>query len=198
MSLMSLPRMLLSEADGWSDVVRMHPSVNRLLLSFVVPMSLLPAVMYVYAELMHPGGVFPLVQPTLSVREATVVGGVFFVTEVAMVMLMAVFIQRVCESIGISANYESAFTLAAITPTPLWLSSLALFVPSIWLNVVVVAIAWVGCVALIRHGVRPLIGLQDARKVQWMVSTLTFIGVLAWFALMLVLGLLLSLVLGLR
>jgi len=198
MSLASLPRMLLSETDGWSDIVRMHPSVQKLLLSFVVPMSLIPAVMYGYAELLHPGGVFPLVEPTLSVREATVVGGIFFVAEVAMVLLMAVFIQQVAESIDIPVGYENAFALAAIAPTPLWVSSLALFVPSLWFNVLAVAIAWVGCVALIRHGVRPLIGLQDAAKVRWMSMVVTFIGVAAWGALMIVLTLLLSLLIGLR
>lgn len=198
MSLMSLPRMLLSETDGWADVVRIHPSVKRLLLSFVVPMSLIPAVMYVYAELVHPGAVFPLVEPTLSVREASVVGGVLFLAEVAMVLLMAVFIQRVCESAHVVASYERAFTLAAIAPTPLWLSSLALFVPSMWLNVLVGAIAWIGCLALIRHGVRPLIGLQDAGKAYRLSSILMVVGTLAWAALMIVLGLLLSLVLGLR
>lgn len=198
MSLASLPRMLLSETDGWSDIVRMHPSVQKLLFFFVVPMSLIPAVMYGYAELLYPGRVFPLVEPTLSVREAMVVGGIFFVAEVAMVFLMAVFIQQVAESIDIPVGYESAFTLAAIAPTPLWLSSLALFVPSLWFNVLAVAVAWVGCVALIRHGVRPLIGLQDAAKVRWMSLVVTFIGVAAWGALMIVLTLLLSLLIGLR
>jgi len=198
MSLASLPRMLMSETDGWLDIVRMHPSVKKLLLSFVVPMSLIPAVMYAFAELVHPGGVFPLVEPTLSVREAVVVGGMFFVAEVGMVLLMAVFIQQVCESIDIAASYENAFTLAAIAPTPLWLSSLALFVPSMWANVAVVAIAWIGSVALIWHGVRPLIGLQDAKKAHWMAYVVTFVGMLAWVALMIVLAFVLSLVLGLR
>jgi len=198
MSFAHLPRMLLSESEGWSDVVRLHPSVKKLLLTFVAPMSLIPAVMYAYAELVQPGGVFPLLEPMLSVREAALVGGLFFVAEIAMVMLMAVFIQQVGESIDIATNYESAFTLAAIAPTPLWLASLALFVPSMWVNVLVVALAWSGSVALIRHGVRPLIGLQDTRKARWMANVVTFIGISAWLALMILLALLLSLVIGLR
>ncbi len=198
MSITSLPRMLLSETDGWRDVVGMHPSVKKMLLSFVMPMSLIPAAMYVYAEVLYPGGVFPLLEPTLSVREAAVVGGLFFLAEVAMVFLMAVFIQQVAESLGVAVSYEHAFTLAAIAPTPLWLSSLALFVPSMWVNALAVVLAWFACVALIRHGVHPLIGLQESVKVHRMANVLTFIGVAAWLALTIALGFLLSFVLGLR
>lgn len=198
MSLASLPRMFLSESDGWSDVVRVHPSVRRLLLSFVIPMSLIPAVMYAYSWLLYPGSVFPLVEPMPSVGEAAVVGIVFVLAQVAMVMLMTAFIQRACESIDMAVSHERAFALAAIAPTPLWLSSLALFVPVMWLNALVVAVAWIGCVALIRHGIRPLIGLQDAHRIRWMTSVLTLAGVLAWAALVIVMGILLSLVLGFR
>lgn len=198
MSLANLPRMLLSDTDGWSDLVRIHPSVKRLLFFFVVPMSLIPAAMYGYAELVNPGRIFPRVEPTLSVSEVLLVGGLFVAAEVAMVALMAVFIQQVGESVDVELGYESAFTLAAIAPTPLWLSSLALFIPSMALNMLVVAIAWIGSVALIRHGVRPVTGLQDARKARWMANVVTFIGVGAWAALMIMLALLLSLVIGFR
>jgi hypothetical protein len=190
--------MFLSESDGWSDVVRIHPSVRRLLLSFVVPMSLIPAVMYAYSWLLYPGSVFPLVEPPPSLREAAVVGIVFVLAQLAMVMLMTAFIQRACESIDLAVGHERAFALAAIAPTPLWLSALALFVPVMWLNALVVAVAWIGCVALIRHGIRPLIGLQDARRIRWMTNVLTLGGVLAWAALMILMGILLSLMLGWR
>lgn len=198
MSLTRLPGMLLHETDGWPELVRAHPSVKTLLLFFVAPMSLIPALMYAYAELVQPGSVFPLVHPQLSVSEAVVVGALFVVVELAMVLLMAIFIQRTGESAGAVVPYENAFTLAAIAPTPLWLSSLALFVPSLPVNVIVVAIAWIGSAALIRHGVRPVIGLHDAANARSMAFTVTLIGVGAWIALMIILGLLISLVLGLR
>lgn len=198
MSFASFPRMLLSETEGWSDVVRMHPSVKKLLLSFVVPMSLIPAVMYAYAELMHPGAVFPLLAPPLSLGEATVVGVVFFAVEIAMVLLMAIFVQEAGEAVNVQVNYESAFTLAAIAPAPLWLAALALFIPSLWANVLVVAIAWIGSAALIRHGVRPLLGVRDTGKAHRIANAVTFVGVLAWVGLIIVLGLLLSMVFGFR
>lgn len=198
MFIASLPRMLWSETDGWRDVARMHPSVRKTLFSFVVPLSLVPAVLYVYAELVHPGSVFPRVGQPLSLREAGVVGGVFFLAEVAMVGLMAVFIQRVAESLDVAVSHENAFAFAAIAPVPLWVSSLALLVPSVWANVAAVAVAWFACVALIRHGVRPLLGVREAQKARRMANIVTFIGVAAAAVLTLVFGFVLSLVLGLR
>lgn len=198
MTLSSLPRMFVSEKEGWSEMVRMHPSVKNLLMYLVLPMSLLPALMYAFAELAYPGAIFPKLEPSLSMGEAMVVGGAFFLAEVLMVALMGVFIQQMGESMGIVSPYEHAFTLAAIAPVPLWLSSLALFVPNLWFNALAVAVAWVGCVALIRHGVRPLMALQDEMLAHKMANMVTFIGMVAWVALMVMLAFLLSVVLGLR
>ncbi len=198
MSLSSLPRMFVSEKEGWSEMVRMHPSVKNLLMYLVVPMSLLPALMYAFAELAYPGAIFPKLEPSLSLTEALAVGACFLLAEVLMVALMGVFIQQMSESVDAASSYEHAFALAAIAPIPLWLSSLALFVPNLWVNVLAVAIAWVGCVALIRHGVRPLLGLHDEMQAHKMANMLTFIGIVAWIALMVMLAFLLSVVLGLR
>lgn len=198
MSLASWPKMLLSETEGWSDLARIHPSVTRMFLFYVVPMSLIPPVMYAYAELFHPGVIFPLVEPNLSVTEATLVGVTFFLAELAMVALMAVFIRQMGDSDALRPSYEDAFTLAAVAPTPLWLSSLALFVPSMSFNVAVAGIAWIGSAALIRHGVRPLFRLDDPDRAHHLANSITFTGVVAWIALMLMLAMTLSLVLGWR
>ncbi len=198
MSLVSMPRLLISESDGWREISLLHPSVTRLAFYYVAPMSLIPAAMYAYSELIYPGTVFPLLEPVLSLHELAIVGGVFFAAEIVMVYLMAGLIQRVAESIDIVVSYQRTFTLAAIAPTPLWLASLVLFVPSVWAGTLVVAIAWMGTVALIRNGIRPLIGLEDKLVAGWMVTIVTVIGVAAWLALMIILVLVLSVVIGLR
>jgi hypothetical protein len=196
MLLANLPKMFLSETQGWSDIERIRPSVLRLYLFFVVPMSLIPAIMYCYSDLMHAGGILPLISPPLSSRELVLGGGVFFVVELAMVALMAAYIQQIGESVDFRPSYKEATLLAAIAPTPLWLSSLALFIPSVGVNVVAVVLAWIGTVALIRHGVRPLIKLEDETKVHRMANAVIVAGVLAWLVLMLMFALLLSVVMG--
>lgn len=198
MTISSLPKMFVSEQEGWSEMVRMHPSVKNLLGYVVMPLSVLAAAMYVFAELFYTGMIFPRLEPALSVSEALVVGGAFSLAEVLMVGLMAVFIKQMGEGVGAVVPYENAFALAAIAPVPLWLAALALFVPSLSVNVAVLSIAWVGSIALIRHGVRPLIGLQDTAQIKKMANMVTFSGVVAWVAVMIVLAFLLSTVLGFR
>lgn len=198
MTLTDLPKMFLSETEGWSDIVRIHPSVAKLLFSLVVPLSLIPPLMHAYAQRVHPGVVAPLVEPPLTVAELVVVGGVFFLIELATVALMAVYIQRLGESADVRADYAQAYTLAAIAPTPLWLAALALFIPSVWANVLILAAAWVGSVALIRHGVRPLFRLDDEIKARRLANAITLAGVGVWLGLMAVLMMLLGMLIGWR
>jgi hypothetical protein len=194
MLIANLPKMFLSETKGWSEIQRIRPSVFRLYLFFVMPMSLIPAIMYSYSDLVHSGGIMPLISPPLSLRELILGGGAFFIVELAMVALMAAYIQQIGESVDYRPSYKEATLLAAIAPTPLWLSSLMLFIPSVGINVGAVVLAWIGTVALIRHGVRPLIKLEDESRAHRMANAMIVAGVLAWLVLMLVFALLLSVV----
>lgn len=198
MSLASLSRMFVSESEGWSDLVRIESLPRQLFWTYVVPMSLIPPLMYAFSELVQPGAVFPAVVPHLSVMEAATVGILFFFAELAMVELMVNFIQDRCEAAGSRSTAAGVFTLAAVAPTPLWLSSLALFVPSLWVNVVAVVAAWAGSAVLIRHGVRPLLGVTDGILAHRMGNALIFAGVMAWLGLLMVLELLISFVVGWR
>ncbi|HEX5392348.1 MAG TPA: YIP1 family protein [Rhodocyclaceae bacterium] len=198
MSLMSLPKMFVSETEGWSDLVRIHPSVRRLFMFFVAPMSLLPPVMHAYAQLEAPGAVFPSLAPVLALQEAVIVGGVFFLIELATVTLMAYYIQQMADSFGVPTDYPSAYTLAAVAPTPLWVASLALFIPSLWFNVAVLVVAWVASAALIRHGVRPILRAPDSPHAHKLANAITLVGVLAWIGLIMVMVLMLGMLIGLR
>jgi hypothetical protein len=198
MSLISLPKMVFSDADGWLDVVRTHPTVTRLMLFFVVPMSLIPPLMYVYAQLIHPDILFSLVRPALTGREALMLGGVFFVIELATVALVAAYIQELGGVADIHPSYQTAFTLAAIAPTPLWLSGLALFVPQLWFNVLTVMVAWLASVALIRHGVRALFHPTDEIKSRRLANLITATGVGVWVGMLLLMMMVLGMLLGWR
>ncbi len=196
MSIAHLPYMLVSETEGWSDIVRSHPAARRMLFSLVMPMSLIPPVMYAYAETMHPGAVFPLSVPAMSSGHLLVTGLVFFVVQVAMVSFMAMLIQRMSLAHDHDPGYENAYALAAIAPVPLWLSALALFVPILGFNIAVVALAWLGSAALIRHGVRPLLMVDDARKAHYISNMVTMAGVAAWIGLMIISAAILSVLLS--
>ncbi len=198
MNTHDLPKMFYSYKEGWQDLIQIHPTVSRLCLTYVVPMSLIPPAMFLYAMMVAPGSVFPALVPQMTAFEAVAVAAVFFLAELAMVFLMASVIQQMGDVVEVKPTYEDAFLLAAIAPTPLWLSALALFIPSIWVNGVVVAAAWVGSAALIFHGSAPLFRLEDRSQIRLMGSFVLMAGVIAWAALMVVLALLLSIIIGLR
>ncbi|HTH41486.1 MAG TPA: Yip1 family protein [Rhodocyclaceae bacterium] len=198
MSFAHMTRMLISDHDGWSDLSRIHATPRELMVTYVLPMSLIPPLMYAYAEVVAPGRVFPALAPHLSLGEITLVGVLFVLAELAMVELMANFIHQRSESASPDPSYERAFALAAVAPTPLWLASLALFIPQLWVNVAAMAFAWVASAMMIRHGVRPLLGIEDDALAHRMATTLTVAGVLAWVGLLVVLELLVSFVVGWR
>ncbi|MGL1834256.1 hypothetical protein ACKVEX_11675 [Rhodocyclaceae bacterium SMB388] len=72
--------------------------------------------------------------------------------------------------------------ITAFAPTPLWLSALALFISSIWVNGLAVAVAWVVSAALIYRGVVPLFKLADRSKARLMGPFVLMAGVIAWAA----------------
>jgi hypothetical protein len=190
--------MLVSESVGWPELSRIHPSVARLFAFLVVPLSLVPPLMYAYAEVAAPGAVLPLVEPPLQWEELAVVGIVFFAIELADVALMASYIQQLGELADVHPDYSTAYVLAAVAPTPLWLSALGLFVPSLWFNVLLVIAAWSCSVALIRNGVRPLFGIADEHKAMRFADAVTAAGVVVWIGMLLLFMMLLGMLLGWR
>ena len=198
MLMTHLPRMLISEKAGWEDVDRSHFSARWFLKSLVLPMSLLPPVLYAYAERVHPGEIFPLSVPAPSATELLVTGCVFYVAEVLMVAYMAMLIQRMALARDHDPGYDSAYALAAIAPVPLWLSSLALLVPSTGFVVAVGVLAWAAAIALIRHGVRPLLHISDEKTAHYVANLVTLGGITAGVGLMVMASMILSLLLGNR
>lgn len=178
--------MLVSEREGWSDIARIHPSVRKLFLSLVVPMSLVPPIMYVFAQVVYPGEIFAPSLPEPGLGSLLINGIVFFGVELAMVSFMAMVIRQIAEGQGHRVPDENAYALAAIAPVPLWLSAFALFIPSLGFNMFMLGLAWVGSVALIRHGVRPLLGIEDTTKIRYVANLITVSGVAAWFSLLIV------------
>lgn len=187
-------KMLWSYTDGWLDLVRLHPTVKRMFLLYVVPMSLIPAAMIFYAGISN----HELLVPRVSAGEAALVALAFLLAELAMVPLMAMVIQQMGELVDVRPDYHDSFMLAAVAPTPLWLGSLALFLPSSAGVGLLMALAWVACAALIYHGTPPLFGLSDHRKSRLLSHFVIGAGVMAWVALMAVLAIVLSLIVGYR
>ncbi len=196
MSITHFPGMLISEKTGWDEIDHSHFSARWFLKSLVLPMSLLPPVLYSYAERVHPGVIFPLSVPALTSMQLAVIGLVFYGAQVLMVGYMAMLIQRMAIGRDHDPGYDSAYTLAAIAPVPLWLSSLALLVPSLGFTLAVGALAWIAAIALIRHGVRPLLHIRDEKTAHYVANMVMLSGIGAWIGLLVVSAMILSIFFG--
>lgn len=196
MAITDLPGMLFSEEKGWTEIERSHFSHRWFFKALVLPMALLPPMMYAYAEMSHPGVIFPLTLPALTPGQLLVMGIVFYLAQLAMVAFMAMLIQRMAMGRDHDPGYDAAFALAAIAPVPLWLGSLAMLVPSLGFNLAVGLAALVASIALVRHGVRPILHINDEKLAHYIADMVTMAGMAAAVGLVLVAGMVLSILLG--
>jgi hypothetical protein len=181
MNMMMFPRMISSHDEGWAWLMKVHPRVVSMYALYVLPMSLIPAAMLIYAADTYGGR---LMLGNLTMGEAGILAAVFFVAEMALVPIMAAVIQRIGDMIAARPDYHDAFAFAAVVPTPLWLSSLALFVPSLAINALAAATGLFLSGLLIYEGTCRVFRLEDEGKSLLLTGSILAAGLVAWVALM--------------
>ncbi len=180
MSPSQMPKMVLSFHAGWDDLTRIHPSIARMFFLVVLPLSLLPPAMIYYAGGNY-GDVFASGVTPGQWHDSA---GIFFLAELLTVPLMAWVIHLVSRANDVAADYHVCFTLAAIAPIPLWLSSLVLFVPNLAIGVAVGALALLSSLGLTYRGVYALLRMRDDIQALQMATVATGAGLLAWLLLL--------------
>ncbi|MDR3391717.1 MAG: YIP1 family protein [Sulfuriferula sp.] len=129
-----------------------HFPTVTMFLFYVLPLSVIAPLMFYYAGTHHN----IVILSDLDPNQLSMIGMVFFTAELIMTFVLAGFIEWLgnatskivhtqyemlnyptpkITSAGVEhthhkVDFRDAYTLAAIAPTPLWLVSLALFVPS--------------------------------------------------------------------
>lgn len=192
MSMTDLPAMLVSETFGWTDIDHAHRSRQWYFRNRVLPLSLLPPLLYVYAETMHPGAIFPLSVPALTAAQLLASALVFYCAELGMVAYLAMLIQRMAIARDHDPGDDGPYALATVASIPFWIGSLAMLVPSVGLNLLVLAIACIASIVLIRHGVRPLLHVADEKTAHYIADMATMTAVAVWIGFLMVSGLVLS------
>lgn len=180
MSPMMFPRMLASHDEGWVWLTQLHPSVAKTMWVYVLPMSLLAAGMLLYGAVTYGGTAIG----NLSAGEAWVLAGAFLVAELVAVPAMAAVIQRIGDLVGSRPDYQDAFAFAAAVPTPLWLSSLALFIPSLMANAAVMALALFASGMLIFEGTQRVFRQEDEGQALVLSGTVLAAGLVGWVLMM--------------
>lgn len=179
MDLIQYPRMLWSSHEGWDKLARARLAPRQMFRWLVLPMSLLPPLMIVYAST-HIG---PAYFPEVATPVWWLVALQFFALQLLVVPLMAWAIQNLAKSHGGSGTYHDAFNVAAVAPVPLWLSSLVLLQNEIWLVIVIPVLALGASAALIMRGVEGLLKVDEDLDATDLAVTVIALGALVWFIL---------------
>lgn len=180
MNVVQIPKMIFSFHAGWDDILRFHPTIARLLLWLVLPLSLLPAAMIYYAGSSYGEAFIPGVTP----QQWRSAAGIFLVAELLTVPVMAGLIYLVCKLNDVVCDHYACYVLASVAPVPLWLSALTLLVPDLGTAVVVGVLALACSVGLIYHGVYALFRMRDDLKALQMATVISGVGLLMWLLLL--------------
>ncbi len=180
MSPLQMPKMMLSFHEGWDELIRLHPSIARMFVLLVLPLSVLPAAMIYYAGSQY-GDVF---SAGVSPQRWHMAAGIFFLAELLTVPTMAWIMHLACRANDVPAGYHECFTLAAIAPIPMWISSLVLFVPNLAVCVVVGAVGLICSLGITYRGMYALFRMHEDLRAMQMATVVTGTGLLAWLVLM--------------
>lgn len=180
MNAVQISKMAVSFHDGWDELIRIHPSIARLFAWLVLPLSVLPPAMIYYAGGRY-GDAFV---PGVTTAQWHTAAAIFFAAELVTVPAIAWLIHLISKMNDVATDYHVCFTLAAIAPVPLWLSSLTLFIPNLMVGVVVGVLALLCSFGLIYHGVYALFRMRDGFKAFQMASVVCGAGLLMWLLLM--------------
>lgn len=181
MTISSKLKLPFTNDGGWQGLQRRQPSIPFLAWVVVLPLSLLPPVLLYYAGT-HYGDDF---MSGFGGKEWRFITTILFLAELLTFFVMGWLIHSVVEGYGLKMSYQDAYLLAAIAPIPLWLSSVALLLPYLWVSVVAVLVALGLSCTLIYHGMQALCQREED-DVVLMSATYTVISasVLAWGILM--------------
>ncbi|WP_336365951.1 Yip1 family protein [Marinobacter sp. C2H3] len=181
MTLTQILRLPFSGNGPWSELRRLNLSVPFLAWVVVVPMSFLPPVLLYYAGTHYGDGFLA----GFGGKEWRFITTILFLAELLTFFAMGWLIHAVLAAHKLEVSYQDAYTLAAMAPLPLWLSSLALLVPVLAVSVVAVFAGLFLSCALVYQGVRSMTR-RSQNDVVAMSATYTVMAasLLAWGILM--------------
>lgn len=176
MLILSIPKMVVSSQAGWSSLEKSHPTFLSVFLTLALPLSLLPPVMMAYVG-PHSGNLYIA---GYSDKNWDVIAPVFFFAEMLTLGFMGWFIREVADANKVRIGMQDAYILASIAPVPLWLSSLALFVPSLAFTIGIAGIALASTCGLIYHGIHAICHMHDDLTASVITHTVMGAGLAGW------------------
>ncbi|WP_169307322.1 YIP1 family protein [Chitiniphilus eburneus] len=176
MKLADYSQMFVSYHEGWDQLVAAHPDRKAVFYKLVLPLSMIPAFMILYAGTMYGSYYAPL----LSEGGWLLLAGVFLAAELGTVTLMGWVIHQLALRQAVDNSYDGGYLLAAVAAVPMWLSSLTLFVPNLTFNIVCAVLGLLAACALVYHGVPTMAGHERRDDVRDMTYLVMWIGAGSW------------------
>jgi hypothetical protein len=180
MNPLHMPEMLFSPHRGWDALIARPPAPAHLFLTLVLPFSLLPPALLLAVG--HEAGAALL--PGFAPRDWQGAAALLLAAELLTVPAMAVWIGWLARLHGERCAPRDAWTLAALAPIPLWLSSLALLRPEPAFVVACGLLALAASAALIVNGVRALFHESEPVVAAAIAHGVLAAGLLAWVLLL--------------
>jgi DMSO/TMAO reductase YedYZ heme-binding membrane subunit len=171
------PRMIVSSRAGWARVRTGHPSVTQLFFALVLPFSLIPAIMLLYAGYNHG----QMLVPDTTVMQWQIAALVFLLAELISVPTMASLLRDV---LGEYPPFDEYYALAAYAAIPLWLSSFGLLSSNLFLVVTIATIGLVASFLTLYHGLKAFFGRQEEEVAfQYLAYKVLAAGLIGWLLL---------------
>ncbi len=174
MNPVTLFKLFFKPTSGWNALMKTHPSIPRLYLLHVIPLSLFASYMLYNAGSLH-GGIFGL----FPGNKLAMVAVAFFLVQLIAVPVMAIIVRQLGELAEIHPSYKEAFILAAVAPTPLWLSLLLLALPSTLLLLTGLALAAMAAAGFIYYGVPIVFRIKEKGHAILLFGGILIAGVVA-------------------
>ncbi|MBZ0106104.1 MAG: YIP1 family protein [Sulfuricella denitrificans] len=182
MNILSFPKMVISSSEGWPELAKIHPAIIRVFFFLVLPFSLLPPAMLYLSSIYYGDSIIA----GFGSRPWELISPLFFIAEMVTFVAMGWLIKQIAEDHQVDVDYHDAYVLAAITPVPLWLSSLGLLVPSLAFNMVVSILALGASCALIYHGIYALCHMHEEVTAASITQAVIGAGLSSWAILLVV------------
>lgn len=180
MNPMTLFKLFFKPTAGWEALMASQPSMHRLFLLHVIPFALIPSVMIYIAGTNQTIMFFDL----LPGNKLVLVSLILFLVQLVVVPVMATILRQLAEVADSHPNYRQAFILAAVAPTPLWMSPVFLIVPDVIVNIVVTILAMMASAGFIYFGIPTVFKIKEQGHVYLLFGAILVAGVVAWSFLM--------------
>lgn len=176
MNVLSVFTVTNTPQGGWAELGQSRPPLLKLFAALIFPLSLLPAAMLFYAGT-HYGNAMVT---GYSAKPWGSIAIVFFLTEVLTVLLMGWLVGQVAQQHQAHLSTRDAYLIAGLAPIPLWLSSLALLVPSPLFTLVVAGLAFAFSCRVVYNGVYALCQLRDGVAAAAITHTVMGANLFVW------------------